>query len=475
MEYKVAKKIRDRSLSSLIADSPGGLFSSVGKAVSLKMKAKATGLQEKFDPMNIAKVITGGSRLAPALLGRLTGRKQTSIEYFAGNKRQQNRGVTQIPTAEQPAATATVVEDSSAILMQIFSFMKKSRDEDKKAYDTKHSFDEERQNEAQRKHDEFIEVLKKFTNYEETKQKKDTFGGIMEFIGNLLGTLKEWFKRTIDIAFAAWEWIKGLKWLTTLGTWAKGMLASAGWKEMFTAAARSTPALAFLAPWLMVADTKEEIRNDPNNPKYDDNPYAMQIRGEAKTEGEATEINRRKSLKQVPRKQIDMFVNSDQTDEELKTEFGADRAMLKKWLDDNKNPSAMWQAPVTPLAGTDRGAAKVGTVTPVDSTKQKAEAKEMPATAATDTKAVKAGEKIASVPTPIQTPPASAPVSNLVTQNNDLNTSAVAGIRPAPGPIVSSTSSAGSIPDNQVTTSASQRDNTHILNKVIKSSKSNGY
>jgi hypothetical protein len=79
------------------------------------------------------------------------------------------------------------------------------------------------------------------------------------------------------------------------------------------------------------------------------------------------------------------------------------------------------------------------------------------------------------VSAPIPPTPSSSIIPNLITQNNDLNTSAIAGIRPAPGPIVSSTSSAGSIPDNQLTTSASQRDNTHILNKVVRASKANGY
>ena len=87
MDYGQAKKIRGKSFGTLLAEQEGGAFSSLNKAISLKSQAKMEGLKETFDPMNIVKFMTGGSNWAPALLGKLTGRKQKSIDYFSGVKR----------------------------------------------------------------------------------------------------------------------------------------------------------------------------------------------------------------------------------------------------------------------------------------------------------------------------------------------------------------------------------------------------
>ena len=97
MEYGKAEGIRKKGLAGLITDNlveGQGIGSSFGSAISGRTKATFTGIQEKFDPLNIAKTLTGGSNLAPALLGRLMGRKQSTIEHFAKpRKRPSARGV----------------------------------------------------------------------------------------------------------------------------------------------------------------------------------------------------------------------------------------------------------------------------------------------------------------------------------------------------------------------------------------------
>lgn len=97
MEYGKAEGIRKKGLAGLITDNlveGQGIGSSFGSAISDRTKATFTGIQEKFDPLNIAKTLTGGSNLAPALLGRLMGRKQSTIEHFAKpRKRPSARGV----------------------------------------------------------------------------------------------------------------------------------------------------------------------------------------------------------------------------------------------------------------------------------------------------------------------------------------------------------------------------------------------
>jgi len=84
MDYRSAAKIRKKSFSSLLAEQEGGLLSSIGSAISSKTRANVTGIKETFDPMNIAKKMTFGSNWAPAMMGKMTGRKQSDIAHFTG-------------------------------------------------------------------------------------------------------------------------------------------------------------------------------------------------------------------------------------------------------------------------------------------------------------------------------------------------------------------------------------------------------
>ena len=96
MDYQKAKEIRGKSLSSLITDKivgGEGVMSSIRQSMSERSKARATGIKEKFDPLNIVKALTGGSRVAPAILGRLTGRSPEAIRYFAGDSKKKQSGI----------------------------------------------------------------------------------------------------------------------------------------------------------------------------------------------------------------------------------------------------------------------------------------------------------------------------------------------------------------------------------------------
>jgi len=89
MDYQQAADIRKKGLFSLLTEklvSGQGVGSSIGSALSERTQATVTGLKEKFDPLNIVKTLTFGSNLAPALLGRLFGRKREDIAYFSGGK-----------------------------------------------------------------------------------------------------------------------------------------------------------------------------------------------------------------------------------------------------------------------------------------------------------------------------------------------------------------------------------------------------
>jgi hypothetical protein len=97
MDYATGRAIRNKGLSGLITqnllNSEMGIGQSFTTALSDRTKATVTGIKEAFDPLNIAKKLTGGSKLAPALLGRLTGRNKTTIQHFSGRKTASAAGV----------------------------------------------------------------------------------------------------------------------------------------------------------------------------------------------------------------------------------------------------------------------------------------------------------------------------------------------------------------------------------------------
>jgi hypothetical protein len=89
MGYAEAKRIRGESLSNRIASKLVGgesFGSSIGKSISEGTKARMTGLKEKVNPMNIAKFMFGGSPLAAAVAGRMTGASKENMKYFTGKQ-----------------------------------------------------------------------------------------------------------------------------------------------------------------------------------------------------------------------------------------------------------------------------------------------------------------------------------------------------------------------------------------------------
>jgi hypothetical protein len=171
MEYKEAKKLREKSLGSLLAEQEGGALSSLKKAVSLKTQAKMTGIKEKFDPLNIAKTLTFGSNFAPALLGKLTGRKQSSIDYFSGVKRRDKGTAEKLGKVEDGEGGGDVL----GILHSIESLLHKTREEDKLKAEQEKNFAEENALEKAKRHKALMEAItgKPYTEKTSTATKVD--------------------------------------------------------------------------------------------------------------------------------------------------------------------------------------------------------------------------------------------------------------------------------------------------------------
>jgi hypothetical protein len=168
MDYAEGRAARNKGLSGLIVEnllnSEMGIGQSFSKALSDRTKATFTGIKEAFDPLNIAKKLTGGSRLAPALLGRLTGRNSSSIQYFSGRKKTAAAGVN-FETGESIGPTPTV-----QTLGFIFEELIKADEIKKKQMEDFYSYENKREKDELDRTEALIQAL---TGRQVKKEKKE--------------------------------------------------------------------------------------------------------------------------------------------------------------------------------------------------------------------------------------------------------------------------------------------------------------
>jgi hypothetical protein len=360
LNYQQAKRLREQSLTSVLADQlimGEGYGSAIGKAISLKTRAKITGIKQKFDPLNIAKFLTGGSRLGPAIVGKMLGRSRKDIEFFAGRARpvtSRNKKIGALPGGEDTTGMTSVLEN-------ILTFLYRSHEDDMILREKENNLREGEKHEDDRRHKDLLKALGvKVQGPTATPVVQKSEGG---GIGGLFDSIIQAVKDMIDKAMLAFDWLKELKWLQNIGNWAKALLGAVD----MVAFLNMLPLAAFLAPFVLAAMEKEKIRQNPEAPEYKDNAYAMSLRGEAATEGQAAEINTRKSQgRKVLRNEIAQAVAGDYSDKELKELYGADKKELTEWTKTHTKPSDQWQIPTAAIAGTNFGKTQAGAVTPID-------------------------------------------------------------------------------------------------------------
>ena len=153
MTYQQAERLRNKSFGSLLGEQEGGLGESLRKTLSIKGKARMTGIKEKFDPLNIAKFLTGGSNFAPAALGKLFGRSKEDIARFSGSKLKDVGGTaTKIDALQSENQTLDM-------LMKIYEFMQKSYEDKIEQRNKENAFAEENKSEKDRRHKELIAAI----------------------------------------------------------------------------------------------------------------------------------------------------------------------------------------------------------------------------------------------------------------------------------------------------------------------------
>jgi predicted chitinase len=156
MDYQKAKNIRGKKFSELMTDklvAGEGLASSFAKTISERSKARSTGLKEKFDPLNIAKILTGGSRLGPALLGKMTGASKERISYFAGDPKKKK--IEALASGIKPES----LETATSSLGNIYELLKKDKEEKKLQRELSYSKEEEQEFEEDKRNRELIKAL----------------------------------------------------------------------------------------------------------------------------------------------------------------------------------------------------------------------------------------------------------------------------------------------------------------------------
>lgn len=221
LTYQKARRIRGTKITDLLSDQllyDQSIGSAVKNTISLKTQSAIRGVKEKFDPLNIAKFLTGGSSLAPALIGRIMGRSVKDIEYFTGRyspiRVGGSRGTASkiTPMPGQDGDIGGINEQ----LLEIYNFLKISNEENIKRKEKEQNFKEEKEIESERRHKEFIDALQKLTGKKTTTtvvvKGKEEKG----FFGNLFGNLEEMVKGIVDKVLDGFSWLKDLKDLASM-------------------------------------------------------------------------------------------------------------------------------------------------------------------------------------------------------------------------------------------------------------------
>ena len=192
MTYQQARRIRnkDYSLANLITRNIRSRDMGAGESIKAafrekfdvrtRLKAKVTGIKEKFDLLNIAKFMTGGSNVAPALLGKIMGRSRADIRNFTGGRQSyEDFGA---PTATKIGRDPHAGGDMtgmSDVLNKILELQQRTYDNTKEQRETKNNFQEERELEAKKRHDELIKAITGFKPEEKpTAEKVPESGGL---------------------------------------------------------------------------------------------------------------------------------------------------------------------------------------------------------------------------------------------------------------------------------------------------------
>jgi hypothetical protein len=420
LTYQQAKRLREQSLTSVLSDQlimGEGYGSAIGKAISLKTKAKITGIKQKFDPLNIAKILTGGSRLGPAILGKMLGRSRKDIEFFAGRARpvtSRQKRIGALPGSGEDTTGLSVVLDD------ILTFLRKSHEKDMILREKENNLREGEKHDDERRHKKLLKALEKVGFGTASKVKSDKPG----FFDGIFDSIKKFVQEMIDKAMQVFEWVKDLKPLLKLmGSNLLGLLLN----PAFLAVA------GFAALWFLLDNA---AKNTANMKALDPTEAANILKnGSQKDIDAAGGREKLESLiKEGPANAQEILNRGDKKEilaaggeEKLKATIATGQVAVPE----ARNTMADMAQSVTPRAiFAGQGLAKASKEAKWD---EKFGAYYDPVTGKRkDLLTPASPTNTESKTTPVSTPPASAAVSSMSTENQNLNIQAASKSMTAP-------------------------------------------
>jgi hypothetical protein len=206
-DYRQARRTGQISLTDLIARNiaEGGGFGSVGKAVSQKFAAKRTRIREAFDPLNIASMMVGRTKLGTAILGRMMGRSAEDIQYFARKGAGREAAYDPFFARVGPGSLQPVKQNDGTadVFAKIYNLLKKNIDDETKRREVEKNFKEEEALEDERRHKELLAAIAGSARPKATPVDKKEGGGLLDFIKGMFANFMDFLKPIKD----------GLMWL----------------------------------------------------------------------------------------------------------------------------------------------------------------------------------------------------------------------------------------------------------------------
>ena len=288
MEYKKASEIRNKGLLSLIAENKfqkeKSLGKAIGGAISDKFKAKAVGIKEKFDPLNIVRGITGKGtfgRIATTIAGRALGKSEKDISYFGGYARKAKQRVTGTNISpidygqEQGQMTKGPIVN---VLKEMYEFMQKTHEVDKKDFEIQQAFLEEKSADDEIKHKELVRVIKKYVKIPSKPEDTKEGGGMFDWIMNIVNNIKDSIMEIVDKAIGALKLLIAplLSFLGMLGSSALSILGSLG---AFLLTPLGIGFLTAVAAGTIVAWIADLIAQDPHAALRGEGPAGTAVAG----------------------------------------------------------------------------------------------------------------------------------------------------------------------------------------------------
>jgi hypothetical protein len=236
--YQQAKRIRKTGWLDLISDQlmyEKKVSTAVGKAISLKTRGAMKGITQKFDPLNIARMMTFGSSIGPALLGHWTGRSAQDIQYFSKRYKPIREKHSVGDKLTKLGGTGGFDAGSNQVLHKIYSLLSNSYEMDKKRIELAKNREEEHEIEDQKKHKELLEALQGKTtlvkikdNGETPTDKKeaslmDKFLDFMKVGGTIFGAIRQMIQKALG---SVMSWM--LKRIGTLGRFLVSLMSRMG-------------------------------------------------------------------------------------------------------------------------------------------------------------------------------------------------------------------------------------------------------